>query len=296
MKSPKLPKLLFIVALCFPAATGISAQKTVEKEKTPDLLAEFMTADPVPKLDWAGEWAVGSRFAPRELRIKMRGKNSFEFKLTAASGANTGEIAGTATVRGRLAYFDDRQSAAEKDAADTDTEGSGCRLLFSYRKKFIEVRETPECVYYRGHAVFFTGEYRRGKPAVPEQDLIRLGIFPDAATDWRFRALVGNDYDSFLNVFQLVSQGEDLDRLGAKVFTGCVRGVCPLMTGIIMFTKNGRFYAMVLDVDESDRSIARYYSNDGRFLKKLPKTLAEWLAEKRPFAEDLSVLYKNAPR
>lgn len=296
MKSPKLlPLLPSILALCLLPTAFTFAQKTPEGEKSPDLLAEFMAAERRPKMAWAGVWAVGSRFAPRELRIKMRGKDRFDFELNAASGANIGEIAGTAAVRGRLAYFDDRQPAADGRIAKKD-EGSGCRLLFSHRKNFIEVRETPECAYYRGNAVFFTGEYRRGKPAVPEKDFVGLGVLPETETDRRFRALVGNDYESFLDVFQLVSRSEDLDGLGASVFTGCVRGVCPLMTGIIMFAEKGRFYAMVLDIDETDRSVARYYSNDRRFLDKLPKTIERWLAEKRPFAEDLRVLYKNATK
>ena len=249
-----------------------------------DLKAEYNSADKTQKKDWNGIWEVPLRFASQTIEIKMQDENKFKFEILASNGANIGEISGTAKIRGNKAFFDDRESATEEDYAE------GCRLLFINKTKSIEIKESDECRSYRGNAVYFVGDYLKGKQPEPKTDFVELGVFSNAKMDSKFKKLVGDDYKNFMEVFHLVNKGEDLDKMNAKVFEACVRGVCPVMAGIIMYDQTGNIYAMVLDINEADETTARYYSTNSMYAKKLPKTIQKWLDEKRNFSEDLKVI------
>lgn len=279
----KAPLILLIILSFFIFNPNRIFAQT-DNEKPVDLKVEFDSADRSQKRDWNGIWEVPSRFSSQTIEIKMQGENKFTFELLASNGANIGEISGTAKVRGNKAYFDDRESATEEDL------GEGCQLLFINKTKSIELKESDECRSYRGNAVYFTGEYLKGKQPEPKADFVQLGVFPNAEMDNKFKKLVGDDYEKFTDVFHLINEGEDLDNMNAKVFEACVRGVCPVMAGIIMYDKTENIYAMVLDINDKDETTARYYSTNSEYSKKLPKTIQKWLNEKRNFSEDLKVI------
>lgn len=236
---------------------------------------------------WGGVWRVASRFTPSSLAIRNVTARSFRFKIDAMNGANMGEVSGVAKIKGNKAIFDDRTSK-DKDSRN------GCRLTFTHRGTFIDVDATSNCLRYAGNGVYFGNEYYKGKRKVIEDSFVTLEVMPNAALERKFKALVGADYERFLNSFHQISETEDLDGLGAKAFDACVRGMCPWWTGVIMYDKQGNLWAVVLDDSVEDKVFARYYTNAAGWTDKMPKTVAQWLAEKNELNDGkLVIVYKN---
>jgi hypothetical protein len=259
----------------FGAGTVSAQKKTVKKTVA------------ASKVNWSGMWSVPSRFYGATLTINRVTATQFEFELEANNGANTGSISGTASIKGRQAFFDDRK-ATEKDASKY-----GCRLTFTHKGTFIDIQETSECDNYAGNAVYFTGEYQKNAMVVKESDLVALEVFPDKKLDAKFRRLVGTDYELFLESFHLIGEDEDADGFGAKVFSACVRGMCPWNAGIIMYDAKGNFWAAVMNVEGEGKSFAHYYTNVPVWTDKLPKTIEKWVDDKRSMNDNLTVVFKS---
>lgn len=245
--------------------------------------------------NWNGTWSYASRYSPAGLKITKQTAGQFTFTLNATNGANMGEISGVAKIVGNKAYFNDRLSK-EKDAGKY-----GCKVTFINKKTFIDVEANQECMYYGGNAVYFSNEFKKGKnlPYL-ENDFVDIGVFDNAKTDAAFKKLTGKDYENFLNSFHIIYDEEDLDKLNTKVYSACVRGICPWTAGIIMFDKTGNFYAMVFtakeDSPESDPvNIANYYSNNKKYADKLPLTIKKWFDEKMGEDGKIEIIYKNKP-
>lgn len=252
-----------------------------------DLLAQFQKADKRKVSRWGGVWSYASRYAPSTLTVKVISAAKIKFDISALSGANVGEISGTARVRGNTAYFDDRESNAE------DSEKRGCRLLFINQSKSITVKQSEECSYYGGNGVYFAGDYAKGKPRATEDNFVKREVFSTLGLDRKFKTLVGKDYEKFLDSFHLISENEDLDALEAKVFSACVRGVCQSMAGIIMFDAKGNIWAAVINDENQEKTFVHYYTNVAAWAGKLPKTIETWIADKYETNESLEVIYKN---
>jgi len=236
---------------------------------------------------WSGVWSVPSRFTPSTLTIKAVSSASFKFEIEAMNGANMGEISGIAKIRGNKAFFDDRQSK-DKDSR------YGCELTFTHRGAFIDVAMNDQCRSYAGSGVYFGAKYYKGKRAVAENNFVVLEVFPNPALDRKFKALVGKDYEKFLDSFHQIYPEDDLDGLSAKAFSACVRGICPFTAGIIMYDRQGNIWAAVLDDSAEDMIFARYYTNAPAWTEKLPKTIDRWIAEKRELNDGkLTVVFKN---
>lgn len=237
---------------------------------------------------WSGVWNVPSRFTPSTLTISAVSATSFRFRIEAMNGANMGEVSGVAKIAGNRAFFDDRVMNGNKG------EKYGCALTFRHKGSFIDVEMSDECFNYAGNGVFFSNKYYKGKPKVAENDFVYLEVFPDLTLDRKFKALVGSDYERFLNSFHQIFPEEDLDELGAKVFSACVRGICPFTAGIIMYDTKGNLWAAVLDDGADENMFAHYYTNAPDWTAKLPKTIEKWVTEKRDFNDgNLTVVFKN---
>jgi len=236
---------------------------------------------------WNGEWNITSRYTPSTLRIKPFSGNRFAFKVEAMNGANMGEVSGIAAIRGNKAYFDDRKSTKK------DADKYGCLLTFTIKGGSITVRQNQKCSSYAGLGVFFEGDYLRGKPRKFTEDFVELGVFPNIQLDRKFKLLTGKDYETFLDAFHQIYPDEDLDGLKAKVFSACVRGICPWHAGIIIFTTQGKFWAAVMNVDKDVKPTVRYYTNVRAWTDKLPKTIEKWIDEKRENNDELTIAFKS---
>jgi hypothetical protein len=236
---------------------------------------------------WRGVWSVPSRFTPSTLTIKTVSTTSFRFEIDAMNGANMGEVSGVAKIRGNKAFFNDSQSK-DKDSR------YGCKLTFTHRGAFIDVDMNDQCRSYAGSGVYFGAKYYKGKPKIREDNFVVLEVFPNPALDRKFKTLVGKDYEKFLDSFHQIYPEDDLDGMGAKSFSACVRGICPYTAGIIMYDKQGQIWAAVLDDSAEDMIFARYYTNADGWTDKLPKTIDKWIAEKRELNDGkLTVVFKN---
>ena len=278
-------KFIFAIFLVFcPNLPSILAQDN------PNLLAEFnrVNKKQVQKtFAWNGTWSVATRFTPGTLKITTISATKFKFNINALNGANTGEISGTASIKANKAYFDDQ--ANPKTAADA----YGCKMLFIHKGKSIEIKETSECSAYGGNGVYLGGEYTKGKPVINENNFVQLEVFPNLVVDKKFKLLVGKEYENFLNDFQLINEDKDLDELNSKVFSGCVRGICPWNTGIIMFDDKANIWAAVTNLDTDKLTKIYYFTNNSAWTEKLPKTIENWVEDKRSSSENLQVIFKS---
>lgn len=274
----KLSILLVLNVLFFAGfgASGASAQKKTVKKKAA-----------ASKLDWRGMWSVPSRFAGGTLTVLSVSAGKFTFQLDAINGANMGTLEGFAVIKGAKAFFDDRAQTGRK------TDKVGCLLTFTHKGAYIDIKQSKECDYYAGNAVMFEGEFHKNTMVLREENFVDLNVFPDKAVDWKFRELVDRDYENFLNSFHLITEEENLDPFGAKVFSACVRGVCPYNAGIIMYNELGQFWAAVVFAAGEQKVFINYYSNVPEWTGKMPKTIEKWAKEKESLNENVTVNFKS---
>jgi hypothetical protein len=279
--------LLIVILLCGCQMMALAQTSSSDEQTEPGLSVQFNTRDKAAagkKFAWAGTWKYNSRYRPVTIKIRMLSAGRFKFDIDAMTGANMGGVTGTARIKNNRAYFDDRLSQ-EKDA-----EKFGCELLFIHHEKSLELKETQECYRYNGAGVTFAREkLLRGNTPLLEKNFVDRQVFPDLATDRKFRALVGaKDYELMLDDFHLINEDKD-DTLNARIFNGCVRGICPSNAAIIMFDDQGHFWAAVKvfpekpkNADGSYASEIHYYTNVSRWAGKVPPALEAWGAVSTP--------------
>ncbi|MGI2327583.1 hypothetical protein [Planococcus sp. YIM B11945] len=90
-----------------------------------------------------GNWSIVEGF-DGNLSINQTADDSFDFNLHVESGGHVGDIAGTSTIEGDTAYYNDAE---------------GCILEFSISDDAIKINESFECTYWHGTAVAFNGTY-----------------------------------------------------------------------------------------------------------------------------------------
>ena len=212
-------------------------------------------------VSWAGTWnrTGGTSHTESSLEITEKTPQAFEFTINTIYGANVGEISG-------LASF-------AKDFASFKETEYGCKVEFRMVGKCIEIDTTEECSSFGGMGVYFDGTYCKGKEKKQKTNyFIETGIFKNEAELAAFKKIVGKYAELFEESFHLISEEDDLDDFNAKVSAGGVSGLFTIMEGIIMQRPNGMIYAAVIDGDS-----VRYFSNDPQYIKKLPKTIENWM-------------------
>lgn len=235
--------------------------------------------------NWSGTWTRAARNQNATIEIKMLPGSRFKFELNAFFGANDGAVAGVAEISGDTARFDDRKSP------DKDITPTGCKLTFVNKNGRLKVSETAECEGYGGVGVVFGGDYAKGAAAhLAPETLVERGVLPNARIDRAFKMLVGKDYERFLNVLQIVSDDENLDDFDAKTISGCIYGICPFETGIIMHNSAGKIWAASTVYTSDDKIAVRYYTNDQNWTDKLPATIEKW---RRSLLSDAPVIYRS---
>ncbi|MEK3716570.1 hypothetical protein [Paenibacillus sp. FSL R7-0333] len=230
--------------------------------------------------DWQGEWYMQSQspFYGSYVEFSNVKSDKLVFSVDAYDGAHSGQLyEESAVVRKRMAVY------KEEDGS----------VVFFYLLNGKLYVTSPSPVYSAGANVTYTGEYTRD-PNEKVYTLKDTGVFKTAAEDKAFRKLVGEDYDLFLYSMQLLDEPKDLDGKGARVVQGGVRGLFTFTEAIIMYDKQGHFWAAALDSDEASDSdevpetFVRFYTNVPG-TSKLPKTIVQWM---EPFS-DYEVVYMN---
>ncbi len=124
--------------------------KRVYEERISSLNSKTNSSNPVSDsadILWQGEWKRinCSENEGAGLTITKKTPQGFNFSIDAASGANVGQIEGTASFN-------------KKDAVYKDP-GSGCVVEFKVKDKCIEIKTTEGCSGFGGMGVYFDGIY-----------------------------------------------------------------------------------------------------------------------------------------
>ena len=215
--------------------------------------------------DFVGSWSRirSGQFERAELAIRTLKENTLSFKITAMSGANTGEVEGIAEVIGTHAV------------AHLVDDASDCKIVFGMVEHAIEVEDSFGCNVYGGLNVFFDGIYDKAGTKESQQLLSDVGVIGEK-DEAAFKNVVGRTYDQFVNSMQLVYDGEDLDGFGAIVKSGGVRGMFSLREAIVMQGPGNQFWAAVISATSADATEISYFTNVETSRHVLPKTIQKW--------------------
>ncbi len=197
---------------------------------------------------------------------------NFKFNILSVSGAHIGNLEGLAEIKGNRAVYADNGK---------------CRIIFKMVGAYLTVEATEGCREYAGAgaAVYFDGTYRKGE--VPTTTLKSRGIFQTKHEEQAFRHLVGRDDELFVDSLSMISPGDDLDGLGAKVVRGGAKGLFTIVEAIIMYRDADHLWAAVIDGD-----VVKYYTAVPEFQNRLPRTIEKW---REPF-KGKQVLFMSAPK
>jgi hypothetical protein len=239
------------------------------------IIGIIFTANIFAQQTWDGIWKIEYRNSASTLTIKTVSKTKFKFDISAFSGTHDGEISGSAVVSGTSATFKNK----------------GCKLTFKLVKNELKLTENG-CDGYGGTGVTFAGDYSKGKAKKRIDNFVTYEVFPNVSLDKKFKNLVGKDYEEFLNDFHLYGEDESADTFKAKVFSGCIRGLCAYNAAIIMFDADESIWAAVIDAGNDENIEIRYYTNSADWKTKMPKSIENWVNEKKEFSEKLKVVYK----
>jgi hypothetical protein len=209
---------------------------------------------------WAGEWKrmKTGRFNSATLVILNETTTGFDFQIDAFSGANMGFANGTATVAGNSAHYEDSETGAE--------------LSFNISSNTMELTANDAANEQNGMGVCFDGFYSKG--ALPEDTLLSLGFVATQAQEDAFKAMVGDDYELFLNTANICTDKDDLDGLGAVVTMWWVHGFGDYYESMLMVMPDGGLCAGVID---NDNTVIKVFTDDSE-ITSVPKTIQAWIS------------------
>lgn len=154
-----------------------------------------------------------------------------------------------------------------------------CKVLFIPRKSgAIQAYSNADwgCRLSMPNGAFIDGRYLKSdQDPRPKATLLSLAIFTDPKMDERFRTLVGDDYQKFVDTANIYIYHEDIDNIGATAISMWVRGAANVHTAIIMYTSS-RIWAARVEPDGHGKLTFKYYSTEGNDMSKMPRTIAEW--------------------
>ncbi|MGX5088953.1 hypothetical protein [Enterobacter sp. UPMP2052] len=219
---------------------------------------------------WEGKWwnMLAPNMSGGVIQFSRNAQWSVTLDIRAWAGINEDEF----TAEARRLYG----MLAVERVVDT----SNCKLLLIPRKDgSLQVYSNSDwgCRLSMPTGVFLDGAYKLSETDPrPKATLLSLGIFPDSALDEKFRALVGEDYQNFVDSANVYIYQNDIDNIGARVLSMWVQGAANSRTAIIMYTPKGEIWAGRISPVKVGGLELRYYSTDGSDQRKMPRTLAAW--------------------
>lgn len=227
-------------------------------------------SDVKENFDWQGKWWNTSA-ANRSGGILTFSRNA-EWSLTVDIQAWAGSNHDDFSAEARKLYG----IAIVEKVKDT----SNCKLLLIPQQDgSIQVYSNASwgCSLSMPTGVFIDGLYVKSPTDPrPKATLLSLGIFPDSATDTRFREMVGDDYQNFVDSANVYIYQDDIDNIGAKVISMWVRGEANRHTAIIMYTPDGKMWAARTTPGKNGVQEARFYRGKGNETGPLPRTIQSW--------------------
>ena len=219
---------------------------------------------------WEGKWwnMLAPNMSGGVIQFSRNAQWSVTLDIRAWAGINEDEF----TAEARRLYG----MLAVERVVDT----SNCKLLLIPRKDgSLQVYSNSDwgCRLSMPTGVFLDGAYKLSETDPrPKATLLSLGIFPDSALEEKFRALVGEDYQNFVDSANVYIYQNDIDNIGARVLSMWVQGAANSRTAIIMYTPKGEIWAGRISPVKGGGLELRYYSTDGSDQRKMPRTLAAW--------------------
>ena len=219
---------------------------------------------------WEGKWwnMLAPNMSGGVIQFSRNAQWSVTLDIRAWAGNNEDEF----TAEARRLYG----MLAVARVVDT----SNCKLLLIPRKDgSLQVYRNSDwgCRLSMPTGVVLAGAYKLSETDPrPKATLLSLGIFTDSARDEIFRALVGEDYQNFVDSANVYIYQNDIDNIGARVLSMWVQGAANSRTAIIMYTPKGEIWAGRISPEKGGGLELRYYSTDGSDQRKMPRTLAVW--------------------
>ncbi|WP_322844010.1 hypothetical protein [Pseudomonas sp. B33.4] len=192
---------------------------------------------------------------------QRRDATHISIDITAAEGANSGDLDGVATLNdGKAVYSEDE-----------------CTLLFTPINGVLDISLAGEGGYCSaGLGVYYTGRFVASQhPLTLDYDMLSLGLAQTPEENQALHTLLKGDYQTLVEKSGSLMTGEPgTDVPGSQVWEMWMRGLGG--TGIVMRSPDGHFWVLLVTCDSSGHSRLRYYTNVAKWKKHLPDALRDW--------------------
>ncbi|CAI8799446.1 lysozyme inhibitor LprI family protein [Pseudomonas sp. Irchel 3H7] len=192
---------------------------------------------------------------------QRRDATHISIDITAAEGANSGDLDGVATLNdGKAVYSEDE-----------------CTLLFTPINGVLDISLAGEGGYCSaGLGVYYTGRFVASEhPLTLDYDMLSLGLAQTPEENQALHTLLKGDYQTLVEKSGSLMTGEPgTDVPGSQVWEMWMRGLGG--TGIVMRSSDGHFWVLLVTYDSSGHSRLRYYTNVAKWKKVLPDALHDW--------------------
>jgi uncharacterized protein len=228
-----------------------------------------LISEATPDFNWEGNWwnMSAPNMSGGTIQLSHSAEWSVNTDIRVWAGLNHDEF----TAEARKVYG----MALVENISDT----SNCKLLLIPRPSgVLQVYSNADwgCRLSMPGGGFIDGKYQRAESDPrPKSTLLTMGILRDQAMDTRFRELVGDDYQAFVDTANVYMYQDDLDNIGATVVGMWLRGAANSQNAIIMYTKNN-LWAARIETDKKGKKTLHYFSTQGNDLKTMTRTLLSW--------------------
>jgi hypothetical protein len=230
---------------------------------------------------WAGTWHLNDVWDGGMLLVGNVRKDSLDFALLVFRSGHIGEIWGSAKRQGNRAIF----MHVEQDfVLETDDDPEPCHLLFELKNNQIEIQqESSGWVCGFGMRAYASGVFDNKKIDIKPTLSVGTGeeyIFDTQAQHDGFKQLVGAPfYEVFAFNMQgfLKGDGREENGFDCTIVEGAVYGMFSVHEAIIIYDKQGKYWAMTIDYENEEDLVLRYFTNDKRHQRQLPRAIARWM-------------------
>lgn len=192
---------------------------------------------------------------------QRRDPTHISIDITAAEGANSGDLDGIATLKdGKAVYSEDE-----------------CTLLFTPINGVLDISLVGAGGYCSaGLGVYYTGRFVASQqPLTLDYDMLSLGLAQTPEENQALHTLLKTDYQTLVEKSGSLMTGEPgTDVPGSQVWEMWMRGLGG--TGIVMRSDDARFWVLLVTYDASGQSRLRYYTNASNWKNRLPEALQAW--------------------
>jgi len=226
-------------------------------------------AEAQPGFDWEGQWwnTSAANMNGGVIHFSHSAEWSVTTDIRVWAGTNRDEFTAEARKINDMVLIDNMVDSKQ------------CKVLIIPRKSgAIQVYTNAEwgCQLSMPNGAFIDGRYLKAdKDPRPKATLLSLAIFSDPKMDERFRALVGDDYQKFVDTANVYIYHDDIDNIGASVITMWVRGAANTRTAIIMYTASN-IWAARIEPDGQGKLAFSWFTTQDKKVAKMPRTIAEW--------------------